>query len=214
MSRPEPPIPRVAAFFDGQNIFHAARQAFGYSYPNYDPLALALNVCRDKHWALTHLYFYTGVPERKDDLAWHDFWMAKLALLGNMGSVTCDVHVFWRPLRYRNRLVRLANGTAALARVGEEKGIDVRLAVDVIRQAHRRAYDVALIFSQDQDLSEVASEIRVIAHEQRRWIKIASAFPVGPNTRNRRGIDGTDWVPIDRDAYDSCIDRRDYRRSA
>ena len=27
-----------------------------------------------------------------------------------------------------------------------------------------------------------------------------------------RGIDKTDWVPIDRATYDACLDRRDYRR--
>ncbi len=70
---------------------------------------------------------------------------------------------------------------------------------------------MALIFSQDQDLSEVAEEIRVIAREQNRWIKVASAFPLSPTTRNRRGIDKTDWIPIDRATYDSCLDRRDYR---
>ena len=44
----------------------------------------------------------------------------------------------------------------------------VRVALDVIALAHRREYDVALVFSQDQDLSEVAEEIRTIAREQRR----------------------------------------------
>jgi hypothetical protein len=77
--------------------------------------------------------------------------------------------------------------------------------------AHLNEYDLALIFSQDQDLSQVASEIRNIAREQNRWIKVACAFPLSPTTRNRRGIEKTDWVPIDRAAYDSCIDRRDYR---
>jgi uncharacterized LabA/DUF88 family protein len=43
---------------------------------------------------------------------------------------------------------------------GEEKGIDVRLAIAVIRKAHRQEFDVPLIFSQDQDLSEVARELR------------------------------------------------------
>jgi len=69
-----------------------------------------------------------------------------------------------------------------------------------------------VLFSQDQDLSEVAEEIRVIAREQRRWIKVASAFPLSPTTRNRRGIDKTDWTWIDRDTYDACVDTRDYRR--
>jgi len=96
--------------------------------------------------------------------------------------------------------------------IGEEKGIDVRLALDAFRMAHRREYDVALILSQDQHLSEVAEEIRSIAREQARWIKIASAFPVSPTALNRRGIDKTDWIRMDRVTYDACLDRRDYRR--
>ena len=32
----EPPAIRVVAFVDGQNLFHSAREAFGYTYPNYD----------------------------------------------------------------------------------------------------------------------------------------------------------------------------------
>ena len=94
---------------------------------------------------------------------------------------------------------------------GEEKGIDVRIALDIIRLAHRQEFDVALIFSQDQDLSEVADEIRAIAREQNRWIKVASAFPFSPTTRNRRGIEKTDWIKVDRVTYDDCLDRRDYR---
>jgi hypothetical protein len=76
---------------------------------------------------------------------------------------------------------------------------------------HRAECDVALIFSQDQELSEVAEEIRTIALEQDRWIKVACAFPVSPTTINRRGINKTDWIQIDRALYDACLDRRDYR---
>jgi hypothetical protein len=70
---------------------------------------------------------------------------------------------------------------------------------------------VAIIFIQDQDLAEIASEIRTIATEQGRWIKIACAFPDSPTAHNRRGINNTDWIRIDRAAYDRCIDPRDYR---
>lgn len=70
---------------------------------------------------------------------------------------------------------------------------------------------MGVLLSQDQDLSEVAKEVRVLAKEQIRWIKIVSAYPLSPATRNRRGIDGTDWLPIDKATYDDCIDHRDYR---
>ena len=69
----------------------------------------------------------------------------------------------------------------------------------------------ALLFSQDQDLSEVAGEIRLIAQEQKRWIKIASAFPQSPTSRNRRGVNGTDWIAFDRAMYSRCVDPRNYR---
>jgi uncharacterized LabA/DUF88 family protein len=94
---------------------------------------------------------------------------------------------------------------------GEEKGIDVRLALDALDSAHRNEFEVALIFSQDQDLSELASLIRLVASFQNRWIKIASAFPDSAGASNRRGINRTDWCPIDQATYDACIDPRDYR---
>jgi uncharacterized LabA/DUF88 family protein len=92
-----------------------------------------------------------------------------------------------------------------------EKGIDMRLALDALDAAHRNRIDVALVFSQDQDLSELASLIRLVAGFQNRWIKIASAFPESPSATNRRRINQTDWCPIDKTTYDACIDPRDYR---
>ena len=121
------------------------------------------------------------------------------------------IKVTTRPLRYRNKSVRLPDGTEHTFLAAEEKGIDVRIALDDIAGARNRTYDVGIIFSQDQDLAEVASEIRTIAKEQDRWVKIACAFPDSPTARNRRGINNTDWVRIGRAMYDRCIDPRDYR---
>jgi len=129
--------------------------------------------------------------------------------MGREGVVT-----YARALRYRNQTVRLSDGQEHNILVGQEKGIDIRLALDVVRLAHQRDYDVALVLSQDQDLSEVADELRVIAREQQRWIKIASAYPSSPTSRNTRGINKTDWIRIDRALYESCIDLRDYRPKA
>jgi len=202
----EPTTKRTIAFLDGQNLYHSIRESFGYTYPNYDVLALSRTICQKKNWELIQARFYTGVPDKSDDPFWSEFWSHKLAMLGRQG-----VHTSSRSLRYRNRIVKLPDGTEHTFLAGEEKGIDVRIALDIIRMAHHEEYDVALIFSQDQDLSEVAKEIRTIAQEQGRWIKIACAFPLSPTTRNKRGIDKTDWILIDRATYDACLDRRDYR---
>jgi hypothetical protein len=127
--------------------------------------------------------------------------------MGRQGVVA-----YSRPLRYRNRTV-LPDGTQRSFLIGEEKGIDVTIALDVIVLGHSCEYDVALVMSQGQDLSEIAEEIRTIARDQRRWIKIASAFPQSPASRNRRGTNKTDWIRINRELHDQCLDRRDYRRN-
>ena len=48
----EPQIKRAVAFVDGQNLFHAAKTAFGYIHPNYEFPALAKAVCQLKQWDL------------------------------------------------------------------------------------------------------------------------------------------------------------------
>lgn len=202
----EPPIKRVISFIDGQNLYHSAKAAFGHTVPNYDVVKLSLAVCSHKAWNLAQVRFYTGVPDLADDKHWHCFWEAKLLHMSRQ-----QVHVFSRALRYRNHHIRLPDGSTYTFMAAEEKGVDVRIAIDVIRMAHHREFDVALIFSQDQDLSEVVDEVRIIAREQDRWIKVASAFPVSPVVGKQRGINKTDWLPIDRATYDLCLDQRDYR---
>ncbi len=44
----EPPLKRTFVFIDGQNLLHAAKEAFGYSFPNYDVAALARRVCLNR----------------------------------------------------------------------------------------------------------------------------------------------------------------------
>lgn len=202
----EPSTKRAVAFFDGQNLFPGAKEAFGFTYPNYDPGELARRVCAIQGWVLTETRFYTGVPDARDNAFWNHFWTAKLAQLGREGIVT-----FSRSLRYRNQAITLPDGSTHTALVGQEKGIDVRIALDVVRLAGRGAYDVGLIFSQDQDLSEAADEVRVLARRAGRWIKLASAFPSSPTSRNSRGINKTDWIRLDRALYSGCLDSRDYR---
>ena len=168
-------------------------------------MALTKAVCSNHGWMLSQVKFYTGIPSKADDAKWNAFWSKKLLAMSRQG-----VQTFSRQLRYREKVHQLPGGGTFTFTAGEEKGIDVRLAIDVIRMAHRNAYDVALIFSQDQDLSEVAEEIRQISSEQKRWIKAVSAYPAGPKASNHKGIYKTDWCPIDREMYDKCVDPFDY----
>ena len=197
---------RAICFIDGQNLYHSAKQAFGYKFPNYDVSALSQHVCAKNGWACTSVRFYTGVPDAQDNAMWNHFWVAKGAQMGRDG-----VTVFTRPLKYRNKEVRLPDGSSHTFLDADEKGIDVRIALDVIRLGHKNEFDVAVIFRRDQDLSEVADEIKAISIDQNRWISVASAFPFSPAVKGFRGIDRTNWLKIDRASYDQCVDKRDYR---
>jgi len=200
----EPKIKRTFAFFDGQNVFNAAKEAFDYDWPSFDPMKLAAAVCRTQGWELARVHFYTGLPESTDKR--RSFWNKKLQVMGTRGVVT-----FTRPLRYREKTLVLKDGSSTVERIGTEKGIDVRLALDVIRFALDGSYDVALIFSQDQDLSEAVDELKRISQQIGRWIMAASAFPVSPTTTNKRGIRGSKHIQINKSLYDSCLDPNDYR---
>ena len=104
-----PDNPRTIAFVDGQNLFYAAKTAFGYAWPNYDPVALAELVCSQQGWELVQTRFYTGVPDATDNAYWNSFWTNKLSGLGRRAVV------FSRPLRYRNKTITLPNGAKQLS---------------------------------------------------------------------------------------------------
>lgn len=205
-SHPQAAGQQAICFIDGQNLFGAAKDAFGYTYPNYDAKRLAERVCHDHGWIPAEVRFYTGVPQPSDNPFWHHFWTAKLAQMGRMRVVT-----FSRALRYNNVTVRQKDGTEISVLKGREKGVDVRIALDMVRAAREKRGRVFVVFSQDQDLTEAVDEVRIIAKASGHPIHIASAYPSSPTSPNKRGLDRTEWIRIDRPTYDACIDTRDYR---
>jgi uncharacterized LabA/DUF88 family protein len=210
----EPAIKNVMAFFDGQNLYQHAKDAFGHHHPNYDPVKLHKAVYEAKGWRATLTRFYTGVPNAVESPMWTAYWANRVLALKRAG-----VHVTTRPLRYRRAAIIDHNGDPVLEDDGQpvvsvtpqEKGIDVRLALDLVSCARKKQFDIALIFSQDQDLQEVVQEIADIAKEQDRWIRVVCAFPGGPNASSGRGIDKTEWFKMDQEFYNKCLDPWDYR---
>ena len=157
--RPKPKTCRVHAFFDGQSLFKAAERAFGHRWPNFDPFKLAEAVTKgEPDRLLEKVHFYTGVHEASEDPHWYGFWTNKLNALQRHGA-----HIVRRNLRYSQQPVEISPGKFAMRRIGREKGIDLCLALDLVRLARRREYDVAVIFSQDQDLAEAVREVKDIS---------------------------------------------------
>lgn len=96
----EPRPPRAVAFVDGQNLYHAARRAFGHGDQHLDIVRLANAVCEPRGWRLLQTRYYTGLPSHRISPQWNRFRTAELRRWQAQG-----VQVYSRSLRYRQRSV-------------------------------------------------------------------------------------------------------------
>ena len=109
-------LPRVIAFFDGQNLYHSSKSAFPNASDDYNPKALATLIAKRQGWHLVQTRFYTAIPDQNRDRIGAKMWHRRLLRMNRDGCKTTA-----RILRYDE------SGR------GREKGIDIRIALDLIR---------------------------------------------------------------------------------
>jgi uncharacterized LabA/DUF88 family protein len=135
---------QTIVFIDAQNLYLSAREAFGWENEssrrgNFLPLQLGrLIVGADQGRVLKQVRVYTGIPSQERDKDGYraarsrfDTWRAE------GGSL---VEVFENNLQYRR------------GEKPREKGVDVRLAIDLVRLCIDKEYDVGIVVSADNDL--------------------------------------------------------------
>jgi uncharacterized LabA/DUF88 family protein len=188
---------RCLVLIDGQNLFHAARREFGYTWPNFDAGKLARLLSIRTASALCETRFYSGVPPASVDPWWHVFWANKCSQMARD-----DITTVTRTLR-----VHTEDNHTVLS----EKGIDLRIGLDMVRAAHEGEIDLMILVSRDTDFVEAIRESRLIAYNEDRWLSIASAYP--DRSGRLHGIYQTTWLPISAVDYAACLDERDYRPS-
>ena len=127
------------------------------------------------------------------------------------GLRRAGVDVHYRFLKYTEIIKKIESGETEIIKKPREKGIDVKIAVDLIRLARKGLYDTVIIFSQDTDLNEAIDELYEIKKEFNRWIWFECAYPYREGMKNPRGLKRTKWWKISKKLYDKCLDERDYR---
>ncbi len=147
---------RVIVFVDVQNFHRGARRAFfrdaspPYRFGQFHPWRLGELLCtRDAGRQLVDVRLYTGRP---DAYLQPTAYRANVQQCGAWERAGC--YVFTRPLRYPRRWPRNTDG-----RRPEEKGIDVAMAIDIVRLADRGEYDVAIVCSADTDLVPAIEDV-------------------------------------------------------
>ncbi len=132
---------RVAVFVDGSNAYHAFKATFGSG--KYSPLKLARALAGGR--AIVRIGYYIGaVPQQMDA----QIYAGQQRFLAGLKQVPeLDV---W---------------TGRMARTGGawyEKGVDVKIATDLISMAYAGTYDVAILVSGDSDLVPAVREVRFL----------------------------------------------------
>jgi len=130
---------RVAIFIDGANLYHCLRDEFGKHHIDMEKLPAKL--CGDRKLIRTHYYIAAvdGVrhPEEQKD---QQRFLDRLSFISYF-----EVHLGHLEPRGQSRV---------------EKGVDVRLAVDMVTGAYQDTYDTAILISGDADFAYAVQAVK------------------------------------------------------
>jgi hypothetical protein len=198
-------VKRVVVFVDYQNVYRGARRTFGLDDgPSVEgqvsPLQAGLLLASLREPAdrvLAGVRLYRGLPSNKFDPKGYGACMRQLAAWATDPRVLGIT----RPVNYRDR------------DQPREKGIDVRLATDLVLMAARDEFDVAVLFSRDTDLLPAIEAVLEIKGGGSCEV---AAWTDGVKERGRLRIDGRPlWCHyLNEEHYRSVEDLTDYRRPA
>ena len=171
---------RVMIFIDGSNFYHALKEIIPDRQVDFGKLPQKL--CGGRRLGRT--YFYTVPVERKE----------------NEENYRKQQQFFSRLTRIaylETRFGRLVNIKGAWV----EKGVDVRIAVDMLSMAVKDNYDTAILISRDGDFAYAIEAIKDLG----KHVEIAHPF------KSHHLISCCDkFIPLTPDYLKDCSFRRTY----
>lgn len=149
---------RTTIYIDGFNLYYGAVKGTAYKWLDFKA---AFTMLLQPHHRITTINYYTAQVSGKRDpqqpVRQQTFWRALQASTPELhlykGSFL--THAVTWPLAQP-----LARQRYATVMKTEEKGSDVNLAVHLVNDAWRDAYDCAVIVSNDSDLAEAMRLVR------------------------------------------------------
>lgn len=122
---------RVMIFIDGSNFYHGLKRNFGITAIDF--YAFSLQLCGTRKFIRT---YYSNVPVRRE--ADEERYRRQQRFFEGLRVTPClEVRL--------GRLEQRPDGK------GVEKGVDIKLAVDMMRHAYDDTYDTAILVSGDGD---------------------------------------------------------------
>ncbi|NMC70754.1 MAG: NYN domain-containing protein [Myxococcales bacterium] len=188
---PGPPW-RVEVFIDGGNLYRSVKDAYGIA-GGYDLHRLVKLICRQRHGGrsmrLQRIFYFTAqVPQSFGET--YERQRRFLEAIKRVRGV---------PLVVRLGHLQRDRDTAAY----REKGVDVRIGVELLGRAYERAYELAVLVSRDGDLAPAVDWVR----QTNACRVLYASVPWEPAWALSNSCNGN--IPITREMVESCLMRGD-----
>ena len=198
-------VERLALFVDYQNVYRWARASFHnhqadpYWFGQFNPAELGALIAQRPGdggpYVLEQVRVYRGMPDGRRDPTAHRAARRQVA----EWEKSPLVRAVTQPLRYPRDYP---------ASPAQEKGVDVRLAVDFLMMAVRDEYDVGVLMSNDTDFRPVLEEVIRLGGKR---VAVAAWRPLTAQPRRLWIGQNTPWCHwIDHAAYLTIQDNTDY----
>ncbi|MBT4192163.1 MAG: NYN domain-containing protein [Candidatus Diapherotrites archaeon] len=130
---------KISIFIDGSNFYHSLKKSFNITKIDVKKLSKILIAENE----LQQIFYYTSPINRKENL---NAYKAQQRFLAKIKKVP-------KLMLFLGRLEKRGNGKV-------EKGVDVKLAVDLISNAFKDRFDIAIIISNDADFVPAIKEVQ------------------------------------------------------
>jgi uncharacterized LabA/DUF88 family protein len=163
---------RVAVFIDGSNLYKGLVSTLGTDYRlDFISFVSALAAGR----SLLRAYYYNAPLPNEDPAA--------------------KAHQSF--LNYLKRVPYVMVRLGRLERRGEgfiEKGVDIQIAIDMLKLAYADAYDVAVLVSGDGDFAEVLRVIQDMGKQaENTTFQVLSSYRLAQQADKYYPLDGLPW---------------------
>jgi uncharacterized LabA/DUF88 family protein len=140
--------PKTIVYIDGFNLYYGMlnKHRAGLKWLDINKLLMILLPNNE----IQKIKFFTARVSGKYDPSKpnrQEIYFRALKTLPNVNIIEGTFLFKWAK-------INITNDVKMLARVPEEKGTDVNLAVHLVNDAHNKIFDVAVIVSNDSDLAE------------------------------------------------------------
>ncbi len=194
---------RAYCFFDAENVFYALRKILKARHTVYSPnllsetiieiiqnnpdqlrLPVDRNLFKHNNIKIERIFYYRGEPNKEYEPEKYSN-LQKIIRAMKVHDKNNILTIKTLPFAYLHDVNENDKVNILHAR---EKGIDITIALDIYKYASEKQYDIALVFSQDQDLGAVLPYIRDVEQNQNKRIPIFSVFP--------RSEDNANMIPL------------------